>query len=294
MMEKRVEYARLLRQGVSVSEACRRLGIDRKTGHWWKNGGARSRGTGSRESSSRPSTSSRPGSSRPATSAPTSASSSPTAPTPDTPHARSLPELGRAVSTVSRELQRNQSPDGAYRPDAAQALMRSRRPRPKTRRLESDVELRGLVQRYLDLQWSPEQVVHELDVTHGHRIAVETVYQALYSPRRVVERDAASVLRTERPHRRPRRRGDERRPRFIVPITVIEERSAEADDRRVAGHWEGDLIVGAFNRSAIGTLVERTSRYTILVHLEGASRSESSATSFTRSSRTFRMCCGGH
>ena len=172
--------------------------------------------------------------------------------------------------------------------------MRSRRPRPKTRRLESDVELRGLVQRYLDRRWSPEQVVHELDVHHGRRIAVETVYQALYSPRRVVERDAASVLRTERPHRRPRRRGDERRPRFIVPITVIEERSAEADDRRVAGHWEGDLIVGAFNRSAIGTLVERTSRYTILVHLEGASRSESSATSFTRSSRTFRMCCGGH
>ena len=274
MTEKRIEFTRLIRQGVSGSEACRRVGIDRKTGHWWKNGGTVTRnGTTTfvkpvidqhpeREESGR------------------YLSESERVQIADGAHAgRSAgviaAELGRAVSTVSRELQRNRSTDGAYRPHAAQAMMRARRPRPKARRLEIDGELRGLAQRYLDQRWSPEQVVHELDVTHGHRIAVETIYQALYSPQRVLQRDASSVLRTGRPHRRPRRRGDERRPRFIVPITLIDQRPAAADDRHEPGHWEGDLIVGAFNRSAIGTLVERTSRFTILVHLEGASRSGS-------------------
>ena len=274
MTEKRIEFTRLIRQGVSGSEACRRLGIDRKTGHWWKNGGTVTRNgvatfvkpvidqQPEREESAR------------------YLSESERVQIADGAHAgrsarKIAAELGRAVSTVSRELQRNQSADAVYRPHAAQAMMRARRPRPKARRLESDGELRGLAQRYLDQRWSPEQVVHELDVTHGHRIAVETIYQALYSPQRVLQRDASSVLRTGRPHRRPRRRGDERRPRFVVPIIMIDQRPTTADDRREPGHWEGDLIVGAFNRSAIGTLVERTSRFTILVHLEGASRSDS-------------------
>ena len=116
--------------------------------------------------------------------------------------------------------------------------MQARRPRPKARLLERDGELRIVVQSYLDQRWSPEQVVHELGAAHGRRVAVETIYQALYSPQRVVQRDASSVLRTGRPHRRPRRRGDQRRPRFIVPITMIEQRPVEANDRRVPGHWE--------------------------------------------------------
>lgn len=124
-------------------------------------------------------------------------------------------------------------------------------------------------------RWSPEQIAHELDTTHGRRVAVETIYQALYSPQRVIQREPAKVLRTERPHRWPRRRGDQRRPRFVVPITLIDQRPASANDRREAGHWEGDLIVGAFNRSAIGTLVERTSRLTVLVHVDPAARSDS-------------------
>lgn len=184
-------------------------------------------------------------------------------------------EIGRAVSTVSRELLRNASVDGEYRPHAAQAMMRASRPRPKRRLLERDGELRELVQRYLDQRWSPEQIVHELGAAHGRRLAAETIYQALYSPQRVVQRDASSVLRTGRPYRRPRRRGDQRRPRFMVPITLIEQRHEEANSRDVPGHWEGDLIVGAFQLSAIGTLVERTSRFTILVHLDPTSRADS-------------------
>ena len=140
--------------------------------------------------------------------------------------------------------------------------------------LEADPEFRRLVQQYLDKRWSPEQIAHELQVTLDRRIAVETIYPALYSPRRVVERDARAVLRTWRPHRRPRRRGDTRRPRFIVPITMVDQRPAEAEDRQTPGNGEGDLTVGAFNRSAIGTLVERATRSTILVHLDGAARAE--------------------
>ena len=273
MTDKRVLFARMIRQGVSISEACRQLGIDRKTGHWWKNGGVITRNGVTRVVEPIINQiQERPESGRylsederiliaDGVRAGRSASSI-------------AAGLGRAVSTVARELQRNQV-DGEYRPHAAHQLMRSRRPRPKPRRLERDLELRTLVQHYLDQRWSPEQIAHELDVKHGRSIAVETIYQALYSPARCVERDPRSVLRTGRPYRRPRRRGDQRRPRFAVPIRPIEERPDEAQDRSVAGHWEGDLIVGSFNRSAIGTLVERNSRYTILVHLDGASRADS-------------------
>lgn len=272
MTEKRSEYARMIRQGVSNSEACRRLGIDRKTGHWWKNGGVITRNGIARvveaiidqqrvraESGRYLSEDERiviADAVRVGRSARSIAA-----------------ELGRAVSTVTRELTRNKV-DDEYRPHAAHRLMLARRPRPKQRRLERDAELRALVQSYLDQRWSPEQIAHELTAKHDRPIAVETIYQALYSPQRCVERDARSVLRTGRPYRRPRRRGDQRRPRFVVPIRTIEERPVEVLDRSVAGHWEGDLIVGAFNRSAIGTLVERTTRFTILVHLDGASRAD--------------------
>ncbi|WP_454149318.1 IS30 family transposase [Microbacterium lacticum] len=147
-------------------------------------------------------------------------------------------ELGRAVSTVARELTRNRASDGAYHPFTAHALMRTRRPRPKPRRLEMDAALRGRVQKHLDEHWSPEQIVHELATKHGSPIAVETIYQALYAPTRVIARDPWAVLRTGRPHRRPRRRGDQRRPRFIVPITPIDQRPAEVLERVEPGHWE--------------------------------------------------------
>jgi IS30 family transposase len=132
------------------------------------------------------------------------------------------------------------------------------------------------VQGYLDRRWSPEQAAHALGVDHGLVIGTETIYQALYSPQRVLQRDPRTTLRTRRPNRRRRRRGDVRLGRFVVPLTMIDDRPDEADDGQVPGHWEGDLIVGAFNRSAIGTLVERSTRFTILVHLAaGTSRAHS-------------------
>lgn len=207
MEEKQAAFARLLRQGVSASEACRRLGIDRKTGHWWKNGGVVTRNGVSRVV-------------EPAVNRVPSTPMSPRYLSEDERvaiadgvrsgrSARAIAvELGRSVSTVARELARNTDPTGGdYRPHAAHQSMLARRPRPKRRRLEVDGELRGLVQQHLDQRWSPEQIARELGAVHGRPIAVETIYQALYCPKRVLQRDAKSTLRTGRPYRRPRRRG---------------------------------------------------------------------------------------
>ena len=147
------------------------------------------------------------------------------------------------MSTVARELKRNTAVDGGkYRPHVAHTKMLARRPRPKARRLEVDSELRGVVQGYLDRRWSPEQAAHALGVDHGVVIATETIYQALYSPQRVLQRDPQTTLRTRRPNRRRRRRGDVRLGRFVVPLTMIDDRPDEARDRQVLGHWEGDLV----------------------------------------------------
>lgn len=274
MVDKQREYVRLIRRGVTNSEACRRLGIDRKTGHWWKNGGSVTRNGVTRIVE--PILDRLPGQ-------------------PESPRylsedervviadglragcsARSIAtQRNRSPSTVAREIRRNRDPDtGEYRPHSAHRRMLDRRTRPKRRRLEVDEELRCLVQLYLDQHWSPEQIARQLKVEHGQSIAVETIYQALYCPARVLERDPKTTLRTKRPYRRPRRRGAQRRNRFIAPVVLIDERPEAAGDRSEPGHWEGDLIVGAFNRSAIGTLVERMTRFTALVHLDGPSRAE--------------------
>jgi IS30 family transposase len=270
MVDKQREFARLLGQGVSISEACRRLGVDRKTGHWWKNGGVIRRSGAERRVA--------PVVDRlePRVESPRYLSLGERVTIADGDRAgksaRTIAkELGRAVSTVARELKRNRDKAGDYKPYKAHDLMLARRPRPRRRILAEDDELRAVVQGLLDKHWSPELIARELRVVHGRRLASETIYQALYSPERTVQREFTS---TRRRYRRPRRRGDERRPRFIVPIRLIDERPAQVLDRLEPGHWEGDLIVGAFNRSAIGTLVERTTRFTMLIHLEGPSRAD--------------------
>lgn len=187
-------------------------------------------------------------------------------------------ELGRSPSTISREIRRNgillrkDSPRRVYRPYAAQSRADARRPRPKPGKIGQSPELRDFVQDHLTRRWSPEQICHalrrqfpdrpEMHVTH------ETVYQALYvQGRGELRRELTKALRTGRARRRPHRQSNKRQPRAIKNMVMISDRPAEADDRAVPGHWEGDLIVGTESRTAIGTLVERTTRYVMLVHL---------------------------
>ena len=181
-------------------------------------------------------------------------------------------ELGRAPSTVSRENRRNRQPGGGYRPHAAHKLAAVRRARAKTGKLVADPGLRAVVQDGLEQRWSPQQIARRLRREHPDRpewhVTHETIYQALYlQARGGLRREVASWLRTGRVLRRPHRQPDQRQPRMATPMIMISERPADAADRAVPGHWEGDLIMGAHNRSAIGTLVERATRYVLLLHL---------------------------
>ncbi|MFE2181538.1 IS30 family transposase [Streptomyces sp. NPDC059455] len=187
-------------------------------------------------------------------------------------------ELGRSPSTVSREVRRNRTMGTRgqwhYRPHAAQARADARRPRPKPRRISENPELRDEVQGMLEEKWSPEQICHALRARFPDRpemhVVHETVYQALYvQGRGQLRRELAGALRSGRARRRPQRQANRRRPRFTTPMVMISERPAEAADRAVPGHWEGDLIIGKDGKSAIGTLVERATRYVMLLHLPG-------------------------
>jgi IS30 family transposase len=180
--------------------------------------------------------------------------------------------LGRAASTVSREVARNgvRGRD-RYRAVAAQLRAEERARRPKPAKLAVNGELRAAVQGKLEKKWSPEQVSvwlrREFPDRPEMRVSHETVYQALYvQGRGALRRELAAHLRTGRAVRRPRRSTDSRRGRLAGMVNIA-ERPAEAADRAVPGHWEGDLIEGKAGRSQIGTLVERTTRFTMLVPL---------------------------
>ena len=179
--------------------------------------------------------------------------------------------LGRSPSTVSREVRRNSRGRKAYRALAAQGQAQHRARRPKTAKLAGNAELRGLVAAKLEEFWSPEQVSMWLKAQFPGRpemqVSHETIYQSIYvQGRGALRRELASCLRTGRALRKPRRRGGERRGK-IPGMVMISERPAEVADRAVPGHWEGDLIAGAGNKPAIGTLVERSTRFVMLLHL---------------------------
>jgi transposase, IS30 family len=173
---------------------------------------------------------------------------------------------------VSRELRRNRDPDsGTYRPFLAHRLAARRRARPRAGKLLRNEPVRRLVQCLLTDGWSPEQVVQRLrerSTDPVDRVAVETIYQGVYRPDvDGLYRTSGPLLHSGRRRRRPHRRPDQRRAGGLVDMTMITQRPAEADDRTVPGHGEGDLILGENNRSAIGTLVERSSRTVKLLHL---------------------------
>ena len=187
-------------------------------------------------------------------------------------------ELGRHPSTIGRELVRNselKSPSNttpSYHPGRAHKRAQARAKRPKPCKLRADVNraLHRWVQRQLLRKWSPEQIANELPLAFPDRpemrVSHETIYQAIYvQGRGALRRELATCLRTGRALRRPARQ-QERRER-IPGMVSISERPAEVEDRSVPGHWEGDLIIGKNSASAIGTLVERATRYVMLLHL---------------------------
>ena len=181
--------------------------------------------------------------------------------------------LGRNRSTIWRELARN-STAGGYRASTAQHAAEQRAKRPKPAKLATDPVLHDRVQQDLQARWSPEQIAARLkrDFPDQPRMHVshETNYQAIYvQGRGALRRELAACLRTGRAIRTPQRTPDGRRTRRgkVAGMVSISERPAEAADRAVPGHWEGDLIVGKDSGSVIGTLVERSTRFCLLLHL---------------------------
>jgi IS30 family transposase len=214
--------------------------------------------------------------------------------------------LGRSGSTISRELRRNAATRSGgleYRATVAQWHAERAARRPKPAKLASNAALRTYVQERLAgmvaapdgaavpgptvswkgrrhgprqdrrwaKAWSPQQIAHRLRLDFSGdatmRISHEAIYQSLYvQGRGALRRELTACLRTGRALRVPRARSRGRGKSFIVPAVMISERPAEVADRAVPGHWEGDLILG-LGSSAIGTLVERTTRFTMLLHL---------------------------
>ncbi len=271
---KREQFARLIARGTSNAEACRIVGVNPRTGKRWRHGRTITSSSGAKLHYP------------PVSSARKRVISERYLSEDERVRIADLRRAGlgvraiagkleRSPSTVSRELRRNQDPDsGQYRPFTAQRLACGRRARPGRGKLLRDRVLRQFVAGRLEKRWSPEQISHALrrefpGVPRRH-VVHETIYQAVYRPELGgLCRDLPRVLRTGRRRRKPHRRADARRAGSLAGMAMIDQRPAEADSRDMPGHWEGDLITGAANRSAIGTLVERSSRFTILLHLPG-------------------------
>jgi IS30 family transposase len=190
--------------------------------------------------------------------------------------------IGRSPSTVSREVHRNAGPDGSYYPSLAHVKAFQRARRPKGFKLDGRPGLVAAITGWLDDGWSPRLIAMVLAARSGDdktaRVSHETIYQSLYvQARGHLRADLHRCLSTGRAQRRSRtatRRGSSP----YAEALTFSERPAEVKDRAVPGHWEGDLIIGAGGQSAIGTLVERTTRFTILLHLPHDHTAETVAT----------------
>jgi transposase, IS30 family len=194
--------------------------------------------------------------------------------------------LGRAPSTISREVALNGSRDEyrAWRADTA-ALERGRRPKPA--KLYLNERLRRVVDQWLCELWSPQQIaarlVREYPDDPTMRVSQETIYKTLFvQARGALRKELTACLRSGRTQRRPRLRGEQAKRGRIQNMVMLSERPPEVEDRAVPGHWEGDLIIGKGGRSAIGTLVERVSRYVMLFRLPYGRSAEEVRVALTR------------
>lgn len=184
-------------------------------------------------------------------------------------------QLGRVTSTVSREVSKHHQQTGYLAFSASQRAKRSAASRRQgKRRLTTHSRLRRYVLKKLRQRWSPEEIVKHVEIEYPTdmtmRISHEAIYQYIYVlPRGALKDMLIQALRQERKHRRPKhKRSTEQEHRGkIANMLSIEERPAEVADRTIPGHWEGDLIVGKYKRTALGTLVERVTRKTLLVPL---------------------------
>lgn len=194
--------------------------------------------------------------------------------------------LSRSPSTMSREVAWSGS-RGAYRATRADAEAVERGRRPKACKLALQPELRREVERSLQALWSPQQISARLVQSYpddqAMRVSHETIYRTLFvQSRGALRKELTSCLRSGRAQRRPRLRTQRSGAGRLRNVVLISERPAEVEDRAVPGHWEGDLIIGKEARSAIGTLVERWSRYVILFRLPKGRTAEEVRIALTR------------
>jgi IS30 family transposase len=194
--------------------------------------------------------------------------------------------LGRAVSTISREVGWN-GPRNDYRAWRADKMAARRARRPKPAKLTIHPRLCREVERRLLAHWSPQQIAARLVADYPDdlemRVSHETIYRSLFvQARGVLRHELTACLRTGRIQRRSHKRTEHAGPGRLGNMVLLSHRPAEAEDRAVPGHWEGDLIVGKGGRSAIGTLVERSSRYVVLLHLPQGRTAECVRAALTR------------
>lgn len=197
--------------------------------------------------------------------------------------------IGRDKSVVCREVNRNRGPDGSYWAPVAHRAAHERRRRPKEFRLAANPALCRRVEAWMDQGWSPRLIARVLREEHPHaimeRVSHETIYGALYvQGRGHLRQDLHRQLSTKRPRRKPRTgpHGTTRTSSPYREAFTISQRPPEVADRAVPGHWEGDLVIGAGGTSAVGTLVERSTRFTILLHLPGRHDADSVAAAMIR------------
>lgn len=274
---RRADYAGLIQLGINYTRSAHLVGVSKRTGKVWRNG--RTRATGRNEAPSLPTGK--------------SCYRRILCDLEDNIHPRYLSfeqrlrigqlhqeglsireiarRLNRSPSTISRELRRNSfQQSGLYNPCTAQRASIQRRQRSRSRTCDNPQLWEHILTR-LRRRWSPEQIAADLRSCFPDNPAMtpcpETIYQAIYiQAKGTLRKELASLMRHGKTRRRPAL-SRTTRPRFRDPMIMISDRPATVEDRAIPGHWEGDLIIGKADKSAIGTLVERTTRYAVLIHL---------------------------